>query len=127
MPFSSPPEIATLAALDKALQPLGYRISQQMRVLDAVRAAAADPKATATPGPTMQEFVLTRLREAARPFDQNHRWLRPGDWNYTLCATRRDEIDQGVRCPPLPRQHRHGYAAGLPRGLPTGHPDRLRS
>ena len=36
VPFSSPSEIDTLAALDKALQPLGYRISQQVRVIDPV-------------------------------------------------------------------------------------------
>ena len=31
------------------------------------------------------------------------------------------------RCPALLRQSRHGYAAGLPRGLPTGIRNRLRS
>jgi hypothetical protein len=31
------------------------------------------------------------------------------------------------RCPALLRQPRHGYAAGLPRGLPTGIRNRLRS
>ena len=31
------------------------------------------------------------------------------------------------RCPALPLQPRHGYAAGLPRGLPTGGQYRLRS
>jgi hypothetical protein len=43
--FSTPySEIETLAApLDEALRPLGYRISQQVRGLDAVKAAAADP------------------------------------------------------------------------------------
>ena len=30
--------------------------------------------------------------------------------------------DQGVRCPPLPRQHRHDYAAGFHHGLPAGPP-----
>jgi hypothetical protein len=29
-------------------------------------------------------------------------------------------IDRRVRCPALPRQHRHAYAAGFRRGLPTG-------
>lgn len=29
------------------------------------------------------------------------------------------EIDLRVRCPALPRQHRHAYAAGFRRGLPT--------
>ncbi|MEU5307106.1 transposase [Streptomyces noursei] len=36
-------------------------------------------------------------------------------------------IDQGGRCPPLPRQPRHAYAAGFRHGLPTGLENRLRS
>jgi hypothetical protein len=35
--------------------------------------------------------------------------------------------DRRVRCPTVPLQPRHKYAAGFPRGLPTGPPDRLRS
>jgi len=35
--------------------------------------------------------------------------------------------DRPVRCPTVPLQPRHEYAAGLPRGLPTGPPNRLRS
>jgi hypothetical protein len=35
--------------------------------------------------------------------------------------------DRPVRCPAVPLQPRHKYAAGFPRGLPTGPPDRLRS
>ena len=34
---------------------------------------------------------------------------------------------RSVRPPALLRQHRHGYAAGFRRGLPTGTPSRLRS
>jgi hypothetical protein len=37
------------------------------------------------------------------------------------------EIDRPAWHPALPRQHRHGYAAGLHRDLPTGTPSRLRS
>ena len=36
-------------------------------------------------------------------------------------------IDRPGRHPALPRQHRHGYAAGLHRDLPTGTPSQLRS
>jgi hypothetical protein len=37
------------------------------------------------------------------------------------------ETVRQVRCPALPQQHRHGYAAGLPRSLPTGDFDRSKS
>jgi len=36
-------------------------------------------------------------------------------------------LDRPGRCPALLRQHRHGYAADLHRGLPTGTGNRLRS
>ena len=36
-------------------------------------------------------------------------------------------IDRRVRCSALPRQHRHAYAAGFRRGLPTDTWNRLRS
>jgi hypothetical protein len=36
-------------------------------------------------------------------------------------------IDRSAWHPALPRQHRHGYAAGIHRGLPTDTPSRLRS
>jgi hypothetical protein len=36
-------------------------------------------------------------------------------------------IDRQVRCSALPRQHRHAYAAGFRRGLPTDTWNRLRS
>ena len=84
MAFSSPPELDTLAALDEALHPLGYRISQQVRVLDAVRAAAADPKTTTVAGPRMLDCFLPAMRDVAGPFGKDHRWLRPGDWDYAF-------------------------------------------
>jgi hypothetical protein len=37
------------------------------------------------------------------------------------------QTDRSAWHPALPRQHRHGYAADLHRGLPTGTPSRLRS
>ena len=35
--------------------------------------------------------------------------------------------DRRVRCPTMPLRHRHGYAAGIHRGLPVGDIDRPRS
>lgn len=40
---------------------------------------------------------------------------------------RSPRIDRQVRCPALPRQHRHAYAADFQRGLPTDEWSRLRS
>jgi hypothetical protein len=47
---------------------------------------------------------------------------RPRDGSHVHHA-----IDQPVRRPALPRQHRHAYAAGIQRGLPTAGTKRLRS
>ena len=47
---------------------------------------------------------------------------QPKDRSHVHCLT-----DRRVRRPAFPRQHRHEYAAGLPRGLPAGPADRLRS
>ena len=47
---------------------------------------------------------------------------RPRDGSHVHHA-----IDQPVRRPALPRQHRHAYAAGFQRGLPTAGTKRLRS
>ena len=64
-----------------------------------------------------------------RPTTGLSRWPGriPGSRNDTRwfpCSLR---IDRPARHPALPRQHRHGYAAGLHRDLPTGTPSRLRS
>jgi hypothetical protein len=47
---------------------------------------------------------------------------RPRDGSHVHHA-----IDQPVRRPALPRQHRHAYAAGIQRGLPTAGTKQLRS
>jgi len=47
---------------------------------------------------------------------------QPKDRSHVHCLT-----DRRVRRPAFPRQHRHEYAAGLPRGLLAGPADRLRS
>jgi hypothetical protein len=53
-------------------------------------------------------------------------WVPGGgnDAGWFPCSLR---IDRSAWHPALPRQHRHGYAAGLHRGLPAGTPSRLRS
>jgi hypothetical protein len=50
----------------------------------------------------------------------------PPSWLHEVRATPdgshvHHELDRRVRRPALPLRHRHGYAAGLHRGLPTGH------
>lgn len=82
--FSTQPELETLAALNGALQPLGYPVSQKTRVLDAVEAAAAQPAATTPVGPTLMDYFLPAMREVAGPFGSAHAWLRPGDWDYAF-------------------------------------------
>ena len=47
MAFSYPPEVETLAALDGVLHPLGYHVSQQVRLMDAIEAAAENPSVCA--------------------------------------------------------------------------------
>ncbi len=55
----------------------------------------------------------------------SRRWACPrSDWMSDIGATAdsshvHHEIDRQVRCPALPRQHRHAYAADFQRGLPT--------
>ena len=53
-------------------------------------------------------------------------WVPGGrnDAGWFPCSLR---IDRSAWHPALPRQHRHGYAAGLHRGLPAGTPSRRRS
>lgn len=86
MAFSTPPEIDTFAALHAALVPEGYSISQKVRVLDCLRAAAENPAATRPVGPTLADHIFPALREVAGPFGRTHSWLRDGDWNYAFTA-----------------------------------------
>jgi len=79
--FSSDPEIRTLAALQAALGRYGYFVSQKSRLLDVVEAAAANPAASAVPGPSIGDELIPGLRAAAGPFGPQHPWLRPGDWD----------------------------------------------
>jgi hypothetical protein len=97
VPFSSPPEIETLAALDEALQPLGYRISQQARVLDAIKAAAADPRTTTALGPSLPDDVLPAMRPGAGPLGTDHPWLRPGDWSYAFRSNFVFVVQEGLQ------------------------------
>ncbi len=75
--------------------------------------------------------LLRGLRPIPRPSADDeparlrHGWaegraIRDGSHVHSL-------TDRRVRRPTVPLQPRHEYAAGLPRGLPTGPPDRLRS
>lgn len=84
--FSTPTEIQTFAELDRALGKIGYRISQKTRVLDAIEAAAANPSATTTAGPSLADVLIPRLREAAGPLGEGHPWLVRGDWSYAFKA-----------------------------------------
>lgn len=70
--FSTPPEVQTFAALNDALAPLGYSISQKVRVLDCVRAAAENPKASTPVGPSLADVMVPALREMAGSFGPAH-------------------------------------------------------
>jgi hypothetical protein len=59
--FSTPPEVQTFAALNQALAPLGYSISQKARVLDCVRAAAENPKASTPTGSSLADWIIPGL------------------------------------------------------------------
>ena len=83
MAFSSPPETLTYGALDSALHPGGYVISQQVRALDVLRAAAARRPAL-TRCPAGDEFA--EVFERFGRFDDNHPWLEPGDLRYAWGA-----------------------------------------
>jgi Protein of unknown function (DUF2726) len=84
--FSTPPEVQTFAALNQALTRLGYSISQKVRVLDCVRAAAENPKASTPVGSSLADWVIPGLRELAGPFGPVHPWLKEGDWGYAFKA-----------------------------------------
>lgn len=84
--FSTQTEIRTFAALQHALAAHGYLISQKARVLDVIEAAATNPAATLTAGPSLGELVIPALREAAGPLGPHHPWLRTGDWDYAFKA-----------------------------------------
>jgi hypothetical protein len=84
--FSTPPEVQTFAALNDALAPLGYSISQKVRVLDCVRAAAENPKASTPVGPSLADVMVPALREMAGSFGPAHPWLEGGDWHYAFSA-----------------------------------------
>jgi len=54
-----------LAALDDGSIPLGYYVSQHVKVMDAIEAAADNPKVTASPGPTLGDFLVPALRRGS--------------------------------------------------------------
>lgn len=84
MCFSSAGEIKTLRDLKKVLAPLGYDVSQKSRVIDCVRAAAENPRATLSVGPTLGDALIPAMREVAGPFNRHHKWLRDGDWDFAF-------------------------------------------
>jgi Protein of unknown function (DUF2726) len=84
--FSTPPKVQTFVALNHALAPLGYSISQKARVLDCVRAAAENPRASTPVGSSLADWVIPALRELAGPFGPAHPWLEEGDWRYAFKA-----------------------------------------
>jgi hypothetical protein len=77
-------EIRTFAELSHELAPLGYSISQNYRVIDAIRAAAANPQATRPLGPSVADAFLPAIRESLGPLGPRHPWLRPGDWDFAF-------------------------------------------
>ena len=85
MAFSTNSELRTLGALRRALDPLGYMISQKVRVLDAIEAVAAEPAGPPI-GPKLGEYLLPAMRAAAGPLHQGHPWLHPGDWRFAFCS-----------------------------------------
>ena len=96
MPFSTPPEVETLAALDEVLHPLGFHVSQQVRVLDVIRAVADNPSATVSPGPTLGDFLPACPASVSGPLRRDHPWLEPDDWRYATQAHFDFLIQEGV-------------------------------
>ncbi len=84
MPFSTRPEIQALASLQHALTPLGYSISQKVRVLDVMRAADEIRDATTPVGPSLADMLFPLLRARAGSLRPEHPWLRPGDRDYAF-------------------------------------------
>jgi hypothetical protein len=82
--MSTQSEIRTFAELSRELVPLGYSISQNYRVIDAIRAAAPNPEATRPLGPSVADVFLPAIRESRGPLGPAHPWLRPGDWDYAF-------------------------------------------
>ena len=79
--------------------------------------ACPDYYGASAPSPCLQRTVrLSRHRGWSPRGGTGTRWFP--------CSPR---VDRPGRHPALPRQHRHGYAAGLHRDLPTGTPSQLRS
>lgn len=86
MPFSTRPELRTFGDLTDALGPLGFPISQKVRVIDVVRAAAEAPEVSTPVGPKLGDMLYPALRAMAGEFRPDHPWLRPGDWSYAMNA-----------------------------------------
>jgi hypothetical protein len=64
MAFGSQPEVETCRPR-RRLHPLGYYVSQHVKVMDAIEAAADNPKVTASPGPTLGDFLVPALRRGS--------------------------------------------------------------
>jgi hypothetical protein len=64
MPFGSQPEVETCRPR-RRLHPLGYYVLQHVKVMDAIEAAADNPKVTASPGPTLGDFLVPALRRGS--------------------------------------------------------------
>jgi hypothetical protein len=65
MAFATRAEVMTLADLNRSLAPMGYLVSQQVRVLKAVTDAAELPEVTVPVGPSVIDMGLPEMRRAA--------------------------------------------------------------
>lgn len=93
---------------------------------------ALRPALPAPDGGSSRPRLLRGLRPTPRPPVGNGPahppcWLHVREGDHRDGSHVHDEIDRSGRRPALPRQHRHAYAAGLQRGLPTARATRLRS
>ena len=94
-----------MGAVREAVEPRGYTVSQKTRVLDAVRACADNPLATAQVGPSLGEMFLPVMREVAGPLVASHPWLEPGDLDYAFKShfdfVVHAPVSEGTGCHPL--------------------------
>jgi Protein of unknown function (DUF2726) len=93
VPFSSGAEILTYMALTKGLSHYGYRVSQKVRAIDALEAAAA--RHIHIPIDTRFDPETVAIFRRFNSFGDNHPWLAPGDRRFAF----RSHFDFVVQAP----------------------------